>query len=374
MLKNSTIKINYLDFSKEIKARGRDYSTAVDRVLRSNSYILSSEVSSFEEKLAKYLGVKYCVGVANGLEAIQISLMALGVGKDDEVITTPVSAVATTLAILAVGAVPVFADIDKNGQIGPNLVEHLITKKTKAILAVHLYGQPLEITKLSQIAKKYKIYLIEDAAQAHGTTFNGKRAGTFGDISCFSFYPTKNLGAIGDGGAIATNNLKLAKLCAQIRDYGQETKYVHVRYGLNSRLDELQAAILSEKLKYLEKDNKKRRDLAEKYISNLKNVIGIEIVLPKRIKDSNFHLFVIKTNQRDKLKTYLAENGIPSLIHYPGTIPDQPLFGSKYKNLKIPVARQFVKQILSLPCHPFMEISEVDYISNKIIGFFSKSA
>lgn len=365
-------KVNYLDFPKEVKVRKREYDEAVERVLSSGVYILSKEVENFENKLAKYLGVKYCVGNANGLEAIQIALMAYDIGKGDEVITTPVSAVATTLAILAVGATPVFADINENGQIDVSKIENLITKRTKAILPVDLYGQPCEIDKIKKICARYKLKLIEDAAQAHGATFKGKKLGTYGDIGCFSFYPTKNLGAFGDGGALVTNDKKLVKIFRQIRDYGQESKYVHSRYGLNSRLDELHAALLSVKLKHLDEDNGLRRKIAGRYVANLKGVKDIKIILPEKLADSNFHLFVIRTKKRDALKDYLAKNGIPSLVHYPITIPDQPMFGNKYKNLKINEARKLVAEVLSLPCHPYLSDKDIDYISEKIAGFFQK--
>lgn len=361
--------VKYLDFQKEARLRGDKYMAAVKRVLDSGVYVLSDEVKEFEKEFAKFCGVKYCVGVANGLEAIQISLMALGIKEGDEVITTPISAVATTLAILAVGATPVFVDIKENGQINEDLIEKAITKRTKAVLPVHLYGQPANVEKIKDICKKHKLFLVEDSAQAHGTKLNDKKVGTFGEISCYSFYPTKNLGAIGDGGAITTNDPKLAKICSEIRDYGQESKYVHTRFGLNSRLDELQAAILREKLRFLDKDNETRREIAKRYVDGLKSTKGIEIVLPEKFDDSIFHLFVIKTKKRDELKKYLAENGIPSLIHYPITIPDQPMFKGKYKNLDIPVARKFVNQILSLPCHSFLTLEDVGYIINELDGF-----
>ena len=363
-------KVNYLDFPKEYRKRGGLYRKAFDRVMRSGTYVLGSEVALFEKEFAKYLGVNYAVGVANGLEALQISLMSLGVGSGDEVITTPLSAVATTLAIMAVGATPVFVDIKENGQLNENLIEGAITQKTKAIIPVHLYGQPCEIGKIKAICKKHGVYLVEDACQAHGTTYKSRKAGVYGDLGCFSFYPTKNLGAIGDGGAIVTNSKKYYEVIKQIRDYGQESKYKHARYGLNSRLDELQAAILREKLKFLDKDNKKKRLLAGRYIKKLKKLKGLEIVLPEDINDSNFHLLVIKTKKRNELKEFLAKNGIPSLIHYPISIPDQPMFDGIYKNLKISTSREFVSQILSLPCHPFMEIQEVDRVAECVSSLF----
>jgi len=366
-------QIKYLDFPKEVKERKKEYFGAIERVLYSGWYILGQEVKSFEEELARFLGTKYCVGVGNGLEAIQISLMALGIGEGDEVITTPVSAVATTLAIMAVGAKPVFVDTLGNGNINHDLIEKAITKKTKAVLPVHLYGQPAEIIKMKSLCRKYKLFLIEDAAQAHGSTFKNKKLGSFGNINCFSFYPTKNLGIFGDGGAIVTDNSKLAKISKEIRDYGQQSKYVHKRYGLNSRLDEVHAAVLRVKLRYLKKDNQERRKIAKRYIKALSKIKQIEIILPKKLEDSNFHLFVIKTDKRNELQEYLKDNGIPSLIHYPIIIPDQPLFEGKYKNLNLPVARKFVREILSLPCYPQMSLADVDYITRTIKAFWEKN-
>lgn len=365
--------IKSVGFAGEVKKRKGEYDLAFSRVLNSGWYILGNEVENFEKELAKYLKVRYCVGVGNGLEALQIALMTLGIGRGDQVITTPVSALATTLSIMAVGAEPVFVDINENGQIDSTKIEKAITKKTRAIIPVDLYGQPADLVEIRKICKKYKLFLIEDAAQAHGATLKGKKLGSYGDIGCFSFYPTKNLGAFGDGGALVTNNKKYAEMFKILRDYGQSSKYLHTHYGLNSRLDELHAAILRTKLKHLESDNKVRRRIAKRYIGNLKNVTGLEIVLPPRIEDSNFHLFVVKTYKRDGLKKYLADRGVPSSIHYPIAIPDQPLFGGKYKSLRIPVARKFVKQILSIPCHPFMKRSEIEYVSQQAGKYFSSN-
>lgn len=363
-------KIKYLDFPQEVKIHKKEYLSAVERVLDSGSYVLSHEVENFEKEMAKYLGVNHCIGTANGLEAIQIVLMGYGIGMGDEVITTPISAVATTLAILAVGATPVFADVNETSQINADLIEGLITNKTKAILPVDLYGQPCDLIKIRKICSEHKLVFIEDACQAHGSTLGGEKLGTFGDAGCFSFYPTKNLGAFGDGGAIVTNNDELASTFRELRDYGQKTKYVHTRYGLNSRLDELHAAILSVKLKYLDAGNERRRGIAKRYIEKLKDIKEIELVLPENIDDSNFHLFVIKTDKRDELQSYLKDQGVPSLVHYPITIPDQPLFGNKYKDIKTNMARKLAKEVLSLPCNPYLEMNEVDCVSDKIKEFF----
>lgn len=366
-------EIKFLNFPAEYKLRKKEYLKAFNSVMKSGDYILAEEVKNFENNLAKYLGAKYCVGVANGLEAIQIALMAKDIKRGDEVITTPISAVATTLSILAVGATPVFCDVNYNGQIDITKIEKLINNRTKIILPVDLYGQPCNLLEIINICKKHKLICIEDACQAHGSTLRGKKLGTFGDIGVFSFYPTKNLGAIGDGGALVTNNRNLSTTFREIRDYGQKSKYIHSRFGLNSRLDELQAALLEIKLKYLDHDNTIRRKIAAKYVSNLKKIDEITMILPNNINDSNFHLFIIRTNKRDKLQKYLKLNGIPSLIHYPLAIPDQPLFGNKYKQLDLSEARKFVDETLSLPCNPFLKMSEVDYISDKIKHFFNQS-
>lgn len=353
------------------KAQNSKLKAVFEAVLSSGNFILGKEVSSFEKEFAKYLGVKYCVGVGNGLEAIQISLMALGLGDGDEVITTPISAVATTLAIMATGATPIFVDTKDDGLLNPDLILKAITKKTTAILPVHLYGNPVDLDKIQTICKKYNLYLIEDAAQAHGSTFHGKKLGTFGKLGCFSFYPTKNLGALGDGGAIVTNDKHLAQICRQIRDYGQKEKNVHLRYGLNSRLDELQAALLRVKLINLDEDNRKRVRLAQRYIKNLSTLKEVEIVRSHPKAQSNFHLFVIRVKKRDSLMKYLENQGIQTLIHYPIIIPDQPFLKKEYGFLSLPIARKFVKTCLSLPCYPTMQLSDVDFVSSKIVDFYT---
>lgn len=361
--------LKFLDLTEEKKIQ-KELKKAFNEVINSGYFILGPKVKEFEKEFANYLGVQCCIGVGNGLDALQISLMSLGIGKGDEVITTPISAVATTLAILAVGAKPVFVDTTADGLINIDLISAAINKKTKAVLPVHLYGNPVDLEKLQTICKKNSLFLIEDAAQAHGSAFKNKALGTFGDLGCFSFYPTKNLGALGDGGAIVTNNKTLAKVCMQIRDYGQDKKYHHVRYGLNSRLDEIQAALLRIKLESLNFYNTRRRTLALRYIKSLSKIKQIEIVLPKNLTDSNFHLFVIKVKDRNKLINYLDKNGIQTLIHFPALIPDQPFLKSKYSLLSVPVARKFVKRCLSLPLHPKMSPEDIDFICSKIQQFF----
>ncbi len=362
--------IKFQDFAAEYELHKEAYQQAVDRVLSSGWYILGKEVETFEKKFADYLGVKECIGVANGLEALQISLMALDIGVGDEVITTPLSAVATTLAILAVGATPVFVDTDRSGLINLDLVEQAITEKTKALLPVDLYGQSLDMDRVMEICQKHNIVLVEDACQAHGTSFNGQKIGSFGKVGCFSFYPTKNMGAFGDGGLIATNDEQLAEKCHQIRDYGQKEKYLHQVYGLNSRLDELQAAILQIKLDLLEEYNQKKRELSLRYKELLKDISQIEMIVPDNISDWNVHLFVIRTKSRDQLQQFLKEQGITSLVHYPLAIPQQPFLVESYGDVDTPEAIALTNEVLSLPCHPLMTEEDLLYVSDQIHQFY----
>lgn len=362
-------KILFNDFITETKERKGEYSEAINKVLDSGWFILGKEVEDFENKFAQYLGRKHVIGVANGLEALQIALMAYGIGEGDEVITTPLSAVASTLAILAVGAKPVFVEINHQGQIDASLIEEKITDKTKAILPVDLYGFSSNYDEIKKIAEKNKFLVIEDAAQAQGGYYKKQKLGTLGDTSCFSFYPTKNLGCFGDGGAIATDNEKINKVAREIRNYGQKDRYIHNRYGLNSRLDEIQAAVLKVRLNHLEEDNRKRRSNAKEYLDGLKNLNAVSPVC-KSIEESNFHLFVLRVKKRDALTKYLKEHNIPNLIHYPILIPDQPFLKKEYSEEKLSRSRNFVNEIVSLPCHPWMKKNQIKYIVEKIINFY----
>lgn len=362
-------KIIFNDLTIKNNRQRKKIDAAIAAVINSGVFVLGKEVKKFEKEFANFLGIKHCVGVGNGLEALQIALISLEIGDGDEVITTPISAVATTLAILAVGAKPVFVDTDVSGLIDSKAIPKAIGKKTKAIIPVHLYGQPARLDQLQKISKQNNLYLIEDAAQAHGTAYKGRRLGTFGNIGCFSFYPTKNLGALGDGGAIVTNNAKIAAICKQIRDYGQKQKYKHHTYGLNSRLDEIQAATLRVRLRFLNEGNKKRQLLAQRYCNKLSK-LPLQIITPYS-KNSNFHLFVIRTPQRRKLQGFLSQCGIQTLIHYPIIIPEQPFLKSQYDTSKLKTAKRVTNEVLSLPCYPDMNFRHVDYICKKIQEFFS---
>lgn len=359
------------DFTKEYLSNKENIDAAIQKVLLSGWHILGKRVDTFEKEFANYSDSKYCIGVANGLEAIQIALMALNIGKGDEVITVSNSAVATALAISNVGATVVFADIDAYYHMDIKDAEKKITSRTKAIIPVHLFGQSADMKGIVELAQKYNLKLIEDACQAHGASFDGKKVGSFGDFGCFSFYPTKNLGAYGDGGAITTNSEELYKKCKMLRNYGQTDRYKHVFKGLNSRLDELQAAILSEKLKRLESSNSRRREIAALYTKELKGVGDITVphIRPKGIPAC--HLYVIKTNNRDGLMNYLKEKNIQSLVHYPIPIHKQECYG-EYNDLTLPRTEECAQTILSLPIHPLLSNEEVLTVTRTIKEFYEK--
>lgn len=357
------------DFKKEYKFFEKRIDKSIKKTLESGYYILGKNVEIFEENFARYIGSKYCVGVGNGLEALQISLMAAGIKKGDEVITVSNTAVATALAISNIGAKPIFADIDELFLINCDNLESLITKKTKAIIPVHLFGQMTDMTKIVKIAKKYNLIIIEDACQAHGASFKNKKSGSFGDFGCFSFYPTKNLGGYGDGGAIVTNSKEYFNSCKSLRNYGQTTRYIHEVKGLNSRLDEIQAAILNVKLIFLDKSVNKRIKLANLYFKQLEKVK--EISLPKLQKNSKhaFHLFVVKAKRRDELQAFLKTNGVESLIHYPIPIHKQIAY-KEHNSIKLPITEITASQLLSLPISPYTTKSEIKQICKLITRFY----
>lgn len=338
---------------------------AVKRVIDNSYYIDGPYLKKFENDFAKYCDTNYCVGVGNGLEGLKLSLLALGVSKGDEVIIPSHTFIATALAVADCGATPVFVEVDeKSFLIDPTKIEEKITEKTKAIIVVHLYGQCCDMDKIKEITNKYNIKIVEDAAQAHGALYKGKKAGTLGDIAEFSFYPGKNLGCLGDGGCITTNNKELADKVRELRNYGSNEKYIHNEKGFNSRLDELQASILSAKLPYLDKWNNRRNEIAERYINEIKNG---KIVLPS-IENNNTHVwhqFVIKTENRNELQEYLKNNGIATMVHYPRAIHKQKAY-EEFNHLDLPIAEYLAENILSLPMYYGLTEEEIDYIINTI--------
>ena len=344
--------------------------TSFKKTINSQTYILGKEVKIFEKNFSKYIGTKYAAGVANGTDALELALMLKNIGKGDEVITTSHTASATISAITSVGAKPIFIDIDDNYLMDITQLRGKISNKTRAIIAVHLYGNPLNIVKIKKIINK-KIYLIEDCSQAHGAKLNGNRVGSLGDLGCFSLYPTKNLGAIGDAGIITLNSLKDYNKLIKLRQYGWNKRRVSVLQGKNSRLDAIQASILNIKLKKLDQDNRKRNKIAEMYIRAFKN---LPIVLPKIQKETwhVFHLFVIRLKERNKLKKYLLENKIFTGIHYetPNHLHGYFKKIALAKNLK--KTENFSKNILSLPIYPELSQKKVKYIINTTKRFFKK--
>lgn len=349
----------------------RDLDNAYNSVLDSNCFIQGQACTQFEQEFADYCGVKYCIGVGNGLDALMLILRAMDIGIDDEVIVPSNTYIATALAVSYVGAIPIFVEPDIDTfNINPDLIEEKITRKTKAIIAVHLQGRPADMDAINSIAKRYGIMVLEDAAQAHGAKYKGKKVGSLGDAAGFSFYPGKNLGALGDGGCVTTNNKEIADKVRALGNYGSDYKYHHIYKGVNSRLDELQAAFLSVKLKHLDQWNTERRGIAERYLNEINNPL---IQLPKASDDvfeHVYHVFVIRCKARDSLEKYLNKNGIRTLKHYPIPIHLQ----GAYANMKkakgsLPIAEEISETVLSIPMYYGMTENEIDYVVKMINEF-----
>ncbi len=368
-------KIPIIDLASSYQLIKNEIENVVLEVLASGSYILGSNVTLFEEELSKYIETKHVISCANGTDALILSLMALGIRQGDEIITASHSFFATSEAIALVGAKPVFIDIQENDfNIDPDKIEKLITKNTKAIIPVHLYGQPCDILKVVDIAKKHNLFVIEDCAQAVGAKLNGKTVGTFGDIGTISFFPTKNLGAFGDAGAVVTNNEELARKIKQLRFHGSLKRYVHEYIGLNSRLDEIQAAILRVKLKYLDEWNVKRQKAAAYYNELLKNVKGIIIPQVKPGCHHIFHQYTIRLQNRDLVHEKLKELGIETIIYYPIPIHLQKAFEYlNYKSGLLPVTEKICNEILSLPIYPEIKPEVQEYVVEQIRNILENS-
>lgn len=346
-----------------------EYEKKAIEVLRSGWYVLGEELQKFEEEFSRYLGSNYCVGVASGLDALKIAVHVLGIGKGDEVIVQGNTYIATVMGITENGATPVFVEPDEYYNIDVTEIEEKITERTKAIMVVHLYGQAADMTAIMKLAKKYHLKVIEDCAQAHGSVHCGKKVGTFGDIGCFSFYPTKNLGAFGDGGALVTNSEDLCKKARIYRNYGSEKKYYNQVVGLNSRLDELQAGLLRVKLQHLDSLNQERNRIAQSYLTKIKNE---NVVLPLLRENSTsvWHQFVIRTRKRKELIEYLEKNGIHTMIHYP--IPPHLSEAYRYLNIKqgsLPVTERYAGEVLSLPMYNGMTDEEIGKVIETVNGF-----
>ena len=344
---------------------------AVLAVMRGNCYILGEEVRFLEQEFARYIGVNACVGVANGTDAIELALRALNIGPGDEVITVSHTAVATVAAIEAAGAIPVLVDVEPEFYtLNPLQLEEVVTPITKAIIAVHLYGQATDLDAITAFCHKHGIFLIEDASQAHGAKYKGRRLGGIGDVGCFSCYPTKNLGAIGDAGLITTNDADLAAKIRMLREYGWNNR-VSEYAGRNSRLDELQAAVLRVKLRHLDSDNDKRRHLAEYYIDQLSK---LPIHLPEvRLEvEPVFHLFVVQLYDPQGLLEYLREESIHAGVHYPVPVHLQPAYQDRIKTARdMSTTESLVQKIISLPIYPELSINDTNKIVNTLKKFFN---
>ena len=360
------LKIQYLNLKKNI-------DNIIANVINETAFIGGKYVKEFEKNFAKKYNIKHVISVANGTDAIFIALKMLGIKHGDEVITVANSWISTAEVIGLTGAKPVFIDIDEYYTIDTNKIEEKINSKTKAIIPVHLYGQPANINRIKQITEKYNLFLIEDCAQAHFAKFNNKLVGTFGDVATFSFYPGKNLGAYGDAGAIITNNDELATKMRMFARHGALEKHKHKIEGINSRLDGLQAAILNVKLPYISKWNEKRLQNALYYNDLLKNIEQVETPKIRHNAKHIFHLYVIKAKKRDKLKNFLNDNGIQTAIHYPTPLPLTETYKHlNYKPQDIPIAYENSKKILSLPMFPELTYEQIEFVAKKIKEFYEK--
>lgn len=364
------MKIPFVSFLPMEKELNNELKSAFDRVFNASWYIEGKEDNNFEKAFSSYCNTKYCVGVGNGLDALYLSLKALNLKKDDEVIVPSNTYIATALAVTYVGAKIVFVEPDiRTYNIDPTRIESAITAKTKAIMPVHLYGQPCDMDPIMDIAKKYNLYVIEDCAQAHGANYKGQIVGSFGDASGYSFYPGKNLGALGDAGAVVTNNRDLANKVRALGNYGSDYKYHNIYKGNNSRLDELQAAFLSAKLPHLDRMNIERRRIANKYLKGINNP---HIVLPyvPEYAEAVWHIFAIRCNKRDELEKYLKDNGIGTNKHYPIPIHLQECYKDLgYKQGDFPIAEEISKTEISIPMYYGMTDEEVECVIDRINEF-----
>lgn len=370
--------VPFIDLKRQYKKIKGEILSATQRVYEKGRFILGEEVSAFEKEFSHYCGVRYGVGVGSGTDALYLALKATGIVEGDEVVTVANSFVATALAISFTGAKPLFVDIDpKTYTMDPNHLELLLKhqkakgsgRKIKAILPVHLYGHPAEMDSIMEIANRYELIVIEDACQAHGAKYGKKKVGSFGAMGCFSFYPTKNLGGYGDGGMVVTNHKRYDQNLRLLRCYGERKKYEHILKGHNSRLDEIQAAILRVKLKYLDQWNGERRRKAKIYTQML-SPLGVVCPSEKKGVRHVYHLYTIKTKKRDSLQTFLKKRGIETLIHYPIPIPLQKAYRElEYHKRDLPLTNQWSRKILSLPFFPEMKESEMEEVAEGIRSF-----
>lgn len=372
------MNIPMLDLKEQYQSLKEDIGVALEEVMSNAQFILGSNVKKLEQDVAAYSNVKYGVGVASGSDAIHISLLACGVQVGDEVITPAFTFFATAGSVARIGAVPVFVDIDpRTYNIDPAKIEAAITGKTKAIIPVHLYGQMADMDPIVAIAKKYNLAIVEDAAQAIGAKYKGKTVGELGTTAAYSFFPTKNLGAYGDGGMIVTNDEELAEKMRVLRVHGSKPKYYHHVLGYNSRLDELQAAILNVKFPYLDKWNELRREKAAYYTRLLQEQLGQQVITPYE-EEFNYHIYyqyTIRVQKRDELQSYLKEQGVASMVYYPKPLHLQPVFAHLgYQEGDLPETEKATREVLSLPMFPELKDEQQEYVVSKIVEFYERQS
>ena len=352
-----------LDLVGQFKTIADEVNAAVMAVLASAQYINGPIVQSFEQQFAQYIGTAECVSCNSGTDALFLALRALGIKAGDEVITTPFTFFSTAEMITAVGATPVFVDIDPETlNLDLSLIEAAITARSKAILPVHLFGQPVDMTRLMAIARAHSLYVIEDCAQAAGAEWNGQKVGSFGQVGCYSFYPTKNLGACGDGGAVTTSDRQLAQKIRSLRTHGERERYVHEDIGLTSRLDAVQAAILQIKLRHLDTWNDRRQNLADRYTTLFDRIPGITAPRPIAGGKTVWHQYTIRLQNRDAVRSQLQQQGVNTMLYYPIPMHRQPVYAQAYAQIKLPVAEQVAQEVLSLPMFPELSIEQQDRV------------
>ncbi len=358
--------VEFLQLRRQYLSIREEVDSAIAGTFEEGNFILGEKVEAFERAFARYCNARHCVSVGSGTDALNLSMMALSVRKGDEVVMPSHTFIATAFAAINVGATPVFADIDEQTyNVSSSEIKKAVSSKTKAILPVHLYGQYCDMAQVMEVAEKNSMKVIEDCCQSHGAEYNGKRK-IFGDVACYSFYPTKNLGCYGDGGAVVTNDEEIAERLRLLRNYGQSRKYEHVTFGYNTRLDEIQAAILLAKLKHLDSWNEKRRKLASLY----NELLGNSVITPYEADYAKhvYYIYAIRSKERDALQRHLEKKGIKTLIHYPIPVHGQKAFSS-YNNQKLEVTERVASEILSLPMFPELSESEVEEVANAVKSF-----
>ena len=360
--------IDFAGLHQQYNDIGEEIEEAVNRVLRGGWYILGEELTRFEQEFSHYIGTRYAVGVNSGSDALLLAVKALGIGDGDEVLTVSHTFISTVDSIVRNGAKPVFIDIDPGTFcLDPAQIEKKVTQKTRAIIPVHLNGHPAEMAPIMDIAKKYNLHVIEDASQAHGAKYKDGRVGSIGDLGCFSFYPAKNLGAYGDGGMVVTDNIELAETLRKLRNYGQSEKNIHTFVGFNSRLDEVQAAVLRVKLKYLDQWNQKRREIAAQY-NALLGKSDIITPIEKKYVEHVYHLYVVQSRQRNALQQHLSRCKIHTQIHYPVPVHKQKAYQHLGYEVHLPVTERICNEILSLPMHPWLSEMDIQTIVDTLVS------